>query len=395
LSEGKHTLTIVKSAKDVWFYGFRVCKAFNTVLSAGSASFTLSPRQFKDVDGNMVGPANGFKLTLEMLRRKPDSALIWYEDFRDKTPLPDSYWTTLSGQWHVWQDSASTANRPYSQLEGQGQLAWRYDKLSDIHLRAQIIFPQDGSGRAGVFLGDLFCCLNIDTQRVELYEGETCLGSYETSIRRTPDDILRTDPVAYTVEMRKRGGRVRVYSGASGTLRFIASTSVSNGYAGIRSDQRVCCQLLRLGEGWIYEPYECFTVVLPDGTKESFGRITRRNCTWDLKYHVFRLTADVEEPETRDEDISLDYEFFHTPVMPDVACGGDYTVQVIPEDINIWTSRLFLGDADGFGILYYQDVDSLVYWSNQAAYRWKLRGMCLWSLGQEDMRLWEYLPKQI
>lgn len=34
------------------------------------------------------------------------------------------------------------------------------------------------------------------------------------------------------------------------------------------------------------------------------------------------------------------------------------------------------------------------YWANQAAYRWKLRGMCMWSLGQEDMRLWEWLPKQ-
>lgn len=46
-------------------------------------------------------------------------------------------------------------------------------------------------------------------------------------------------------------------------------------------------------------------------------------------------------------------------------------------------------------ILYYQDVDSLVYWANEAAYRWKLRGIAIWSLGQEDMRLWEALPKQI
>lgn len=28
-------------------------------------------------------------------------------------------------------------------------------------------------------------------------------------------------------------------------------------------------------------------------------------------------------------------------------------------------------------------------------YRWKLRGMCMWSLGQEDLRLWEWLPKQV
>ena len=56
---------------------------------------------------------------------------------------------------------------------------------------------------------------------------------------------------------------------------------------------------------------------------------------------------------------------------------------------------LRLGDADGFLILYYQDLDSLVYWANEAAYRWKLRGIAIWSLGQEDMRVWEALPKQI
>ncbi len=32
---------------------------------------------------------------------------------------------------------------------------------------------------------------------------------------------------------------------------------------------------------------------------------------------------------------------------------------------------------------------------NEAAYRWGLRGMAIWSLGQEDMRLWEHMPKQI
>ena len=122
--------------------------------------------------------------------------------------------------------------------------------------------------------------------------------------------------------------------------------------------------------------------------------ISRTNCTWDEEFQVFTLTSDVEETSTRSEDISLDYDFFHSDLL-EISCGGNYTAKVIPKDINIWISRLFLGDADGFSILYYQDVDSLVYWANQAAYRWKLRGMCMWSLGQEDMRLWEWLPKQI
>lgn len=126
----------------------------------------------------MVGPATGFKLTLEMLRRKPDSALVWYEDFRDEEKIPESYWTVLSGEWDVWQDPDSTANRPYSQLEGYGQLAWNYDGFSDIHLRAQIIIPPDGGGKSGIFLGSLFLGINYDTQRLELYEGSTLKGSY-------------------------------------------------------------------------------------------------------------------------------------------------------------------------------------------------------------------------
>ena len=54
-----------------------------------------------------------------------------------------------------------------------------------------------------------------------------------------------------------------------------------------------------------------------------------------------------------------DYDFFHSGLLP-LACGNDYSVKIVPKDINVWISRLFLGDADGFSILYYQDVDSLV-----------------------------------
>lgn len=394
LSAGTHTLSISTNTPGVQVHGFRVCTEFTANCFAGGAAFTLAPRQFKDVNGDMVGPATGFKLTLEMLRRKPDSALAWYEDFRDENALPDSYWTTLSGEWDVWKKS--TEARSYSQLEGSGQLAWRYESFREIHLRARMAFPADGSDRAGVFCGDLFCCLNVTTQKLELYHGDSLVNSYSTTIDRTADEDLRENPSMYTVEMRIRGNRVRVYSGASSALRFSAVLSgISSGYAGYRSDNRTVCELLRLGDAWTYEPYECFDVTFPDGTQTSFGRIERSHAQWDDEFQVFTLTIDAEESATRTEDISLDYEFFHSHIMPDITCGNDYVVTVTPKDINIWTSRLFLGDADGFAIVYYQDVDSLVYWSNEATYRWKLRGMCLWSLGQEDMRLWEYLPKQI
>jgi hypothetical protein len=71
----------------------------------------------------MAVPDKGFKLTTEILRRKPDSALVWYEDFRDPITLQSTYWTTLSGNWAVWRSDEYATGRVYSQLEGSGQLA--------------------------------------------------------------------------------------------------------------------------------------------------------------------------------------------------------------------------------------------------------------------------------
>lgn len=143
------------------------------------------------------------------------SVLIWYEDFQDYGALPASYWTTLSGKWSVWRSDEYSESRVYSQLEGYGELAWKYDEFSDVHLRAQLILPSGFTGRAGIFLGSLFCCVNYDAQRIELYEGNTLKGSYSASFSRTADADLRTSPTVYTLEFRKRGNRVRVYAKAA------------------------------------------------------------------------------------------------------------------------------------------------------------------------------------
>lgn len=394
LSEGQHTISISGGVPGVQFYGFRVCSSFSERPFTGEAVYSLSPRKFKDVNGIMTEPASGFKLTLEMLRRKADSALVLYEDFRDYTQLPSSYYETLEGSWAVWRDADSGSSRPYSQLEGQGRLSVKYDGFTDIHLRAKIAFPEDGGGRAGLFFGDIFCCLNFSTQRVELYQGIDLMGSYSTSFSKTPNSDIRKNPNMYTVEMRKRGNKIRVYSGASNLLRFTATVSAGAGRVGVRSDNPIKCELLRLGDAWVYEPYECFDVELPSGQIVNFGRLPRSNVTWDSEFNVLTVTSDIEESETRADAISLDYDFYHTVTLP-LVCGNDYPLKIVPRDINVWLSRLFLGDAQGFSILYYQDVDSLVYWANEAAYRWKLRGIAIWSLGQEDLRLWEAMPKQI
>ena len=109
---------------------------------------------------------------------------------------------------------------------------------------------------------------------------------------------------------------------------------------------------------------------------------------------VPEFNSDVEEISTRSQDISMDYDFFHSHEMS-LECGNDYEMKVVPHDLNVWLSRMYLGDADGFSIMYYSDVDSIVYWANEAAYTYGVSGIAIWSLGQEDMRLWDSMPDQI
>lgn len=285
LSAGSHTLMVDGGVVGVQFYGFRVCSSFNEEPSAGEAVFSLSPRSFKDVNGVMAVPDKGFKLTTEVLRRKPDSALAWYEDFRDPVTLQNTYWQTLSGSWAVWRSEEWSQERVYSQLEGSGQLAWKYTGFSDVHIRARIAFPHNGSGRAGVFIGNIFCCINIDAQRVELYQGSTLLGTYSASYVKTPAADIRTNPNMYLVEIRKRGNRVRVYSGNSNTLRFTVTVSPTSGYCGIQSDNEIKCELLRLGDAWAYESYEAFGVTMPNGSTMQYGRIPRSGVQMGTSRH--------------------------------------------------------------------------------------------------------------
>lgn len=93
---------------------------------------------------------------------------------------------------------------------------------------------------------------------MELYQGNTKLGSYSSSFSKTSNADLRSNPNLYTVEMRIRGNKVRVYSGAAYTLRFKATITAETGYVGFMAEKGVVCDLLRLGDAWYYEPYESF-----------------------------------------------------------------------------------------------------------------------------------------
>lgn len=116
------------------------------------AVYQLAPRQFRDRDGEWVGPAAGLTLTLECLKRPPESALIWDDDYRTEGIIATSYYNK-SGSWSQWP--SSNPDRSYGQARvssGGGTLNLGHSfGTKALHVQARLQLP--AAGRAGVHIG--------------------------------------------------------------------------------------------------------------------------------------------------------------------------------------------------------------------------------------------------
>lgn len=387
LRAGTHTVKCGAYGSTVGVVVYGLCYGnFTTEMSAGQASYTMSTQKFIDINGQEVVPADNYAMTIETLRTPPDSANIWYEDYRGYS---DDGSTKYSDFWITSGTAAIVPNEEWTEdwakqpqkLQLSGTSVLKQTNWSDVHIYAKW---KNGSGRVGVTLGSLFACMNYNNNQLQLWDGETLV--HALSFTMTGEQAIA---------MRVRSGSVRVYTGTNKTLRFKVNTTTGSGSPGIRSTASALFTLCRIGSGWWYEPYECYEMTVL-GQTTRFGRITRSGVTWDEELQFFRVNDDVDEINTRTEDLSLDYDFQYMGRMP-ILKGKEYTdipITYKPIDINIRHMRTYIGDADGFGIMYYEDADVLQYWYNRALFEYGIKGICMWSLGQEDCRIWERIERK-
>lgn len=74
-----------------------------------------------------------------------------------------------------------------------------------------------------------------------------------------------------------------------------------------------------------------------------------------------------------------------------IATGQTKTIHVKPLDHDVWVGRIVLLDRNGASIVYFNDPQAIVHWRGRAELDWRLRGIALWTLGQEDLRLFDAL----
>ena len=350
--------------------------------SVGSAhiDYGFNAQPVVSATGATVSPKVGYTLTAELVQRAPVAATI-IDDYATSKQQLDNVYYQPSGAWS-YKDVAGD----YSQYRGSGELLFRH-AFGAQALYVQARFQFATAGRFGVQAGGITADVSNGGQ-LRILKGSEVLA--EKSV--TPRPVGAAAQSGRTVlGLRVREGTARAYYSTAETsvpLELKVDVAPVEGAAGYSSTGTAWIDHVYLGDGWWYQPREAFEVSI-GGTSKVLGRLDRSGVTWDSS-NRFRPDTDVDEQETRSGGFSQDWIFEHWRDFP-ITTGKPSTVTVRPLDHDMWLGRLMIVDRDGASIVYFSDAETITHWRGRAGYDWGLQGVALWSLGQEDVRVWDSL----
>lgn len=351
--------------------------------SVGSEHVTYSmiPEAVVSAEGDLVSPKIGYTLTAEMLQRDPVAATIVDDYATSAAQLSTIY--TRPGTWSHWEGAGT-----YRQYRGTGGLNYNHDFGSrSLYVMARFQFAT--AGTFSVTSRGVTAELRNDG-RLRLLRGSTVLA--QTTVAARAVGGAAGDTSRAVLALRVREGSARVYFATAETRvpRVLqAETTPTSGPTGFEASGTAWIDHTYLGDGWWYQPREAVEVVI-GGQSRTLGRIAREGITWDQQ-NRFRPVEDVDETETRSGTvIDLDWVYHHFQGAP-VVTGIESAVTVRPLDHDVWLGRVMLVDRSGASLAYFSDAQTIAHWRARAGNDWDLQGIALWTVGQEDARLWEVL----
>ncbi|ALG28092.1 hypothetical protein AOZ07_03130 [Glutamicibacter halophytocola] len=331
-------------------------------------------------NGDTVSPKVGYTLTAEIIQREPVAATI-IDDYATSAQQLNAVYTQPSGAWTYQQVTSS-----YKQYRGTGTLRFGND-FGAQSLYAMARFQFATAGRFSVTSQGITAELS-STGELKLLRGSTALATKQLGAQ-VVGGAAQVGRCVLALRVRENSARV-YFSNAETSIpmQLEVSTTPPGGPTEFSSTGTAWIDHSYLGDGWWYQPREAVEIVI-NGVSKVLGRIERTGVTWDDK-NRFRPNADVEESATRETGVSLDWVYAHWKDLP-ITTGVNTTYRVRPLDHDLWLGRLMVLDRDGASIVYFTDATTITHWRGRAVLDWGLQGIALWSLGQEDMRLYESL----
>lgn len=342
--------------------------------------YELIPEPVVASNGDVVSPKVGYTLTTEFIQRDPVAATI-IDDYATSTQQLNTVYNKPSGSWAFKEITES-----YKQYRGSGELRFAND-FGKQSLYALARFQFATAGRFGVTSQGITADLT-NTGQLRLLRGNTVLETANVGAQQV-GAAAQVGRCVLALRVRENSARV-YFSNAETSIPLVleAKTTPPGGPTSYTATGTVWIDHTYLGDGWWYMPREAIEVTV-NGQTKVLGRIERTGVTWNDK-NQFRPDTDVEESETRQTGIALDWVYAHWKDIP-VHTGQAANVKVRLLDHDLWLGRLMLLDRDGASIVYFTDATTVTHWRGRASLDWGLQGIAMWSLGQEDVRVWEAL----
>lgn len=369
--------------------------ADNSAPAGSFSEYTFTPRRILDVEGNLVGPYRGFTVTLEMLRREPVAATI-IDDYATSQNQLDAIYSQPDGT--VWTHAAPAGENRQYRTTGGGRLEYR----DGMGTRAIYVQGRGQFASAGTFsvYARGYEAVYDNSGEVRLYRLGTLIGSASVA-RRTPNQNFSVARL-FVLGLRVREDSARVYF--SNTEEGVIPTEIEvtgqgtwpGGPVGFDASAEVWVDHTYVGDGWWYQPRESVAVSVDGGAPQEMGRYLRNGIEWDLTINAFRPTTDVDERATRADQWTeyslLDWGYVHWVGAP-FSVDTEHTVRIVHTDHDVWLGKIMLFDQDIGVIGYCNDAQSVLHWRDRASRDWGLGGVAMWSLGQEDVRMWDYFAE--
>lgn len=353
---------------------------WGVVDNAAGTSFVgydMRPEAAYTSAGELGYPKQGFTLTSELVQRPAIAATIIDDYATSPQQLYNVYRTDSS--WSFEQVTES-----YKQYRGSGML--EYDNsFGTQSLYAQIRFQFAAAGSMTVYSQGFSAELASSGELTLRLDG-SILSSTNVGAQRVGAAVQVGRCV---LALRVREGSARVYfSNAETSIPLVleATAVPTGGPTGYTASSQVWVDHTYLGDGWWFMPREAIQVEVAGQTK-VLGRVERTGVTWNT-VNQFRPDTDVEESETRAIGYSLDWVFVHWVDVP-ITEGATARVKIVPLDHDVWIGRQLLVDRDGASVVYFTDAATVTHWLARAKLGWGLQGLAMWSLGQEDVRVWD------
>lgn len=432
-----NTITVGVTQDSAQIMGFVICRDFEHGMSGGEVEYNVNlqvPKKRGSVVDGVVTKVDAdmpdeVTLTAELIRRHPRPAIVWEDLFG---PFAEQEVKNLT-ETNYYQRAITgfrAPNGPYPvdgacrgplQNIGYSNGTWRPVAASgndDAHVycdarsqSAQLVLNREFSFNAHIeadlraldsnaIYGIRFYARNPGTVGngyiAQLnYRNRTVRLVYESG---GSSQVLATAPMSetlanglgnrHTLTVRVYNGRIKILVGAVEYINYSGSLpgSLSRGAHGVYANgTRIRCYRLHIATNDRYEPMEKVSAIV-DG-REYVALEEDRPYSYDeLGYLVY---SGFNPDEGLGIRIDNDYNNF--PIVNVPSWVGEKTVRIRLVDAGVWLRNFYIGDGEEYSIAWNSDLEGFITTLGFIK-NYGCKGVGMWTIGQEDPRVFTYLP---